>query len=84
MPRFLPDTGQRVRHAELLSFGIEAKNNRRLHPLDLAESCHLSQLQLEGKRNSTRKHQELENNQRHFTLPNTARLISKDIKMKEV
>lgn len=55
-PRLLPDTGQRVGHAEFLGFGShDAENKRRVHPLDLTESGHLCQLQLDKKTNMRRQ-----------------------------
>lgn len=65
-PRLLPDTGQRVGHAEFLGFGShDDKNKRRVHPLDLTESGHLSQLQLDKK---TRNRQ-LKNESEKISFP---------------
>lgn len=61
-PRLLPDSGQRVGHAEFLGFGSHhAKDKRRVHPLDLTESGHLSQLQLDKKTHNIKRQLLLKN-----------------------
>ncbi len=56
-PRLLPNTGQGVGHAEFLCVGsYNAENKRRVHPLNLTESSHFSQLQLDEKKKAELKH----------------------------